>query len=161
MIIAVFDVDTGQCLQIRDTAYGNLSDYPLAKELTEAVDPSSIWYNKTSNTVVTRTEVSLDLPDIVSVGDTVQAAIPADCYAEVNNVKQTNNIVIDTSKPDSFWVQLIGPSKFEKKVNVFSYFQKRKKQYPSIVDQLDELYHNGIDGWKAKIKEVKDKYPKS
>ena len=48
MIIAVFDVDTGQCLQIRDAAYGNLSDYPLAKELTKAVDPSSIWYNKLS-----------------------------------------------------------------------------------------------------------------
>jgi len=33
MIIAVFDVDTGQCLQIRDTAYGNLSDYGIIKLL--------------------------------------------------------------------------------------------------------------------------------
>ena len=37
---------------------------------------------------------------------------------------------------------------------------KRKLEYPSIVDQLDEIYHNGIDSWKEKIKEVKDKYPK-
>ena len=36
----------------------------------------------------------------------------------------------------------------------------RKLEYPSIVDQLDEIYHNGIDSWKEKIKEVKDKYPK-
>ena len=40
------------------------------------------------------------------------------------------------------------------------YQLKRKDEYPSFEDQLDELYHNGIDGWKAKIKVVKDKYPK-
>ena len=42
-----------------------------------------------------------------------------------------------------------------------SYKSKRKAEYPSIIDQLDDLYHNGIDGWKATIKTIKDKYPKS
>ena len=41
-----------------------------------------------------------------------------------------------------------------------SYQRNRKQEYPSIADQLDDLYHNGIDGWKAKIKTIKDKYPK-
>jgi hypothetical protein len=36
----------------------------------------------------------------------------------------------------------------------------RAKEYPSIVDQLDNIYHNGIDAWKATIKTTKDKYPK-
>ena len=36
----------------------------------------------------------------------------------------------------------------------------RANEYPSIVDQLDDIYHNGIDGWKATIKTTKDKYPK-
>jgi hypothetical protein len=36
----------------------------------------------------------------------------------------------------------------------------RAKEYPSIPDQLDTLYHNGLDAWKAQIKTVKDKYPK-
>jgi len=40
------------------------------------------------------------------------------------------------------------------------YQRKREKEYPSIVDQLDDIYHNGIDGWKATIKVTKDKYPK-
>ena len=40
------------------------------------------------------------------------------------------------------------------------YQYKRAAEYPSVVDQLDDLYHNGIDGWKATIKAVKDKYPK-
>ena len=40
------------------------------------------------------------------------------------------------------------------------YKYKRQAEYPSIVDQLDDIYHNGIDGWKATIKVTKDKYPK-
>tara|TARA_R100000697_G_scaffold9228_3_gene14882 strand:- start:3826 stop:4101 length:276 start_codon:yes stop_codon:yes gene_type:complete len=40
------------------------------------------------------------------------------------------------------------------------YQYKRAAEYPSVVDQLDDLYHNGIDGWKASIKSIKDKYPK-
>ena len=36
----------------------------------------------------------------------------------------------------------------------------RANEYPSIVDQLDDIYHNGIDSWKATIKTTKDKYPK-
>ena len=40
------------------------------------------------------------------------------------------------------------------------YQRKRQKEYPSIIDQLDDIYHNGIDGWKTTIKAVKDKYPK-
>ena len=41
-----------------------------------------------------------------------------------------------------------------------SYKSKRKTEYPSVVDQLDLIYHSGVDAWKAKIKETKDKYPK-
>jgi hypothetical protein len=38
--------------------------------------------------------------------------------------------------------------------------ENRAAEYPSIADQLDEIYHNGIDAWKAVIKTTKDKYPK-
>ena len=41
-----------------------------------------------------------------------------------------------------------------------SYKSKRRAEYPSIVDQLDDIYNNGIDAWKATIKVTKDKYPK-
>ena len=40
------------------------------------------------------------------------------------------------------------------------YKYKREKEYPSIADQLDDIYNNGIDAWKATIKITKDKYPK-
>ena len=40
------------------------------------------------------------------------------------------------------------------------YQRKREKEYPSMADQLDDIYHNGIAGWKTTIKATKDKYPK-
>ena len=46
------------------------------------------------------------------------------------------------------------------KINETAYQTNRENEYPSIVDQLDDIYHNGIDGWKATIKTTKDKYPK-
>ena len=41
------------------------------------------------------------------------------------------------------------------------YKRDRAEAFPSIADQLDDLYHNGIDGWKKTIKAVKDKHPKT
>jgi len=41
-----------------------------------------------------------------------------------------------------------------------SYKSQRRAEYPSIVDQLDDIYNNGIDACKATIKVTKDKYPK-
>jgi len=40
------------------------------------------------------------------------------------------------------------------------YQRNRAAEYPSMADQLDDIYHNGIDAWKATIKTTKDKYPK-
>ena len=41
-----------------------------------------------------------------------------------------------------------------------SYKSKRRAEYPDFASQMDDIYHNGIDGWKATIKTIKDKYPK-
>ena len=46
-------------------------------------------------------------------------------------------------------------------LNSLTYKQKRVLEYPPIGDQLDTLYHSGLDAWKAQIKTVKDKYPKA
>ena len=39
------------------------------------------------------------------------------------------------------------------------YQRDRAVAYDPIPEQLDQIYHD-MDGWKAKIKAVKDKYPK-
>jgi hypothetical protein len=41
-----------------------------------------------------------------------------------------------------------------------AYQRDRAREYPRVKDQLDDIYHNGIDAWKATIKVTKDKYPK-
>ena len=41
-----------------------------------------------------------------------------------------------------------------------AYQRSRATEYPSMADQLDDIYHNGVDAWKLTIKAVKDKYPK-
>jgi hypothetical protein len=36
----------------------------------------------------------------------------------------------------------------------------RRKEYGTIVSQLDEIYHSGLDSWKARLASIKAKYPK-
>ena len=45
--------------------------------------------------------------------------------------------------------------------DALEYQRQRESEYPEIGDQLDKIYHDGIDAWKADmIKPIKDKYPK-
>lgn len=73
---------------------------------------------------------------------------------------------IDGNDIDTCKIQwLNGTSEISKtdikaKMTSMAYIGKRETEYPSIENQLDDLYHNGIDGWKKTIKAVKDKYPK-
>jgi hypothetical protein len=78
-----------------------------------------------------------------------------------NAVVNVSGIDIDTCTIE--WLD--GTSEISKadiktKLAEIAYIKKREKEYPSIVDQLDDIYHNGIDAWKATIKITKDKYPK-
>lgn len=41
------------------------------------------------------------------------------------------------------------------------YQRQRAAEYPAIVDQLDTIFHDGLDAWKEQIQAVKDKYPKA
>jgi hypothetical protein len=41
-----------------------------------------------------------------------------------------------------------------------AYKAQRAAAYPSIPDQLDLLYHGGMDAWKAAITAVKEEFPK-
>ena len=65
--------------------------------------------------------------------------------------KDGKSITVEQSKIDAARIEL---SKLD-------YQWKRAEEYPSVVDQLDLIFHSGIDAWKAKIKETKDKFPKS
>ena len=61
-----------------------------------------------------------------------------------------NKVTLEQSKIDAARTELAKED----------YKLKRRIEFPSVVDQLDDIYHNGIDAWKATIKKTKDKYPK-
>lgn len=75
-------------------------------------------------------------PNVVSVDDTEGATD-----------KDGNNVEMDMALVDAW-------------VDPDTYKYQRKEEYPSWNEQLDNIYHNGIDAWKADIKAIKDKYPK-
>jgi hypothetical protein len=64
------------------------------------------------------------------------------CYDKDNNVVEVNESVVQAY------------------IAVNDYVEQRRAAYPSVVDQLDTLYHGGYDAWKATIKQVKDDIPK-
>lgn len=46
-------------------------------------------------------------------------------------------------------------------IDKVAYIDRRASEYPSIAEQLDYIYHNGVEAWKADmILPVKNKYPK-
>tara|TARA_R100001082_G_scaffold105634_1_gene77883 strand:- start:41 stop:340 length:300 start_codon:yes stop_codon:yes gene_type:complete len=95
-----------------------------------------------------------------SVGDAIRA-LKSDARVSINN-NDVNQITWLDSNPTNISTKQIETKLAEliTTYNSLKYQRERASEYPSIVDQLDELYHNGITGWKAKIKTVKDKYPK-
>ena len=62
--------------------------------------------------------------------------------------------------PPSFEEVKIEYDKLIQEYESYDYWRKRRAEYPKIEDQLDILYHEGYEGWRNKIKEIKDKYPK-
>ena len=63
-----------------------------------------------------------------------------------------------TKPTDQEIEEKIAEIKYQEEINVYQ--EKRKLEYPDWGDQLDQIYHSGIDVWKSNIKKIKDKYPK-
>lgn len=40
------------------------------------------------------------------------------------------------------------------------YAEQRRRAYPPIADQLDMIYHEGVEAWRDMINDIKTKYPK-
>ena len=80
----------------------------------------------------------------------------------MNNFKSVDGQQIKlTAKEEQDLVDKASQHVIDQKAYVaLEYSRNRATEYPALADQLDEIYHNGIDSWKAVIKVTKDKYPK-
>jgi len=90
-----------------------------------------------------------DIEDILNVESTPNIAIPKD---DANT--SYKKFLRDVKKEGIDIVE--GPD-----VVTPDYKTQRVAEYPSIEDQLDKIYHSTLTAWKADIKAVKDKYPKT
>ena len=96
---------------------------------------------------------------MTNIIDSILAINPkAEVSINANDIKQItwHNDTNPISETDILAKQKELQAEYDAK----EYQRKRESEYPSIADQLDDLYHNGIDGWKETIKAIKDKYPK-
>ena len=80
-------------------------------------------------------------------------SLSTDANNEITSIVFRNENVVEPSHDDI-------KAKAQEMAQAKYYVDDRVKEYPSVSKQLDDIYHNGIDGWKATIKAVKDKYPK-
>ena len=82
-------------------------------------------------------------------------------HPEVSTDKD-NNLIWHDGNPTNITDQQITDKQAELQADYDAkqYQRDRAKEYPSWQDQLDDIYHNGIEGWKTTIKVTKDKYSK-
>ena len=89
---------------------------------------------------------------IVSISPNAQYTCDGDCYEGLTwrneEYKPTEEEI----------VQKIAELDYQEEVE--AYKQQRAREYPSYADQFDQIFHEGIDAWKASIQVIKDEYPK-
>ena len=89
--------------------------------------------------------------------ETIKASFTAPTHRVVDGVQ----VDLTTEEADAIlneWTDNEHARQVEDDAN--GYKTNRANEYPSIPDQLDDIFHNGLDAWKATIQTTKDKYPK-
>ena len=86
----------------------------------------------------------------------IKNIVPNICYFhdDVPYDKNENLITYDEAKVNAEITRL------QKEWDANQYQRDRASAYPSWQDQMDLLYHGGVDALKAELKKTKDKYPK-
>lgn len=76
--------------------------------------------------------------------------------------KLVNGVTVEWSAEDYVQLELDLAAEAERvaAAELVRYKELRAAEYPSLTDQLDTIYHKGIDAWKAEIATIKAKYPK-
>lgn len=92
--------------------------------------------------------------------DILSAILAIDANAECVVKNEDINNIDWTSTPIAVVDIQAKMTELSTAYNNLDYARKRAAEYPSIEEQLDKIYNDGIDAWKVVIKATKDKYPK-
>ncbi len=96
----------------------------------------------------------IDMVDaILSLRPNAMFSLMGDDYENIEWFQIDNPPTLDEVKAEQ--------ARLQAEYDALEYQRLRAQEYPTIADQLDMLYHKGLDGWKSEIDKVKQKYPKN
>ena len=79
----------------------------------------------------------------------------------VSGADENERAIFYETKPITYAEVVAEQQRLQANYDAKQYQRNRASEYPSIGDQLDYIYHNGIDAWKTDIIDpIKNKYPK-
>lgn len=90
---------------------------------------------------------------LISLRPGSQWSLVGEEYTGINWMDKVNDIPSKEEIDDEIL-------RLQTEYDALEYQRLRAAEYPPIVDQLDDIFHNGVEGWKQSIQAVKDKYPK-
>tara|TARA_B110000114_G_C14829978_1_gene292248 strand:- start:165 stop:521 length:357 start_codon:yes stop_codon:yes gene_type:complete len=76
-----------------------------------------------------------------------------------NTFKMVNGQIVELTEKENDYL-LDEKAESQKHLEEKAYISGRLRAYPSMADQLDTIYHNGIDAWREDIRAIKDQFPK-
>lgn len=127
-------------------------------EVPSGTAPSAIWRDPDTLEILPREPCPFEFADSYSVGESIDFTVPSGAVALVNGEKVSGSRTFDA--PQKIALQVVGRYHLIKVIEIMSYVEKRARAYPSIEDQLDKLYHEGLDAWRTEIAAVKAQFPK-
>jgi hypothetical protein len=97
----------------------------------------------------------------IRISDALQVLRPGAEWSIGNNsYSQLDWLDTEQTKPtEEEIVRKVAELEYQEEVN--EYQRQRAAEYPSYAAQFDQIYHEGVDAWKATVQAVKDKYPKA
>jgi len=104
---------------------------------------------------------ALSVPEMMDLGgEALAVTLPAHTVAVVNGKRQRGTLSIKPKALGQVFVDIRGAEHGNFVVRVGDYADRRRAAYPPAADQLDTIFHDGIDAWRAQIQAVKDAHPK-
>lgn len=154
MKLLAFFNQYGDCINIISGAH----DLDGGVEVPPGTLPESIWLNSDTGEVQSREPCPVEFKSAYSVGEEIDFTTPNGSVALVHGEKVTGVRAFDA--PQRLALEVVGKFYLSQRIEIRSYAEERRAAYPSIADQLDKIYHEGVDAWRADIQAVKEQFPK-
>ena len=110
---------------------------------------------------ISKSILSLGQYEFVIQGDIKSEQDWNDNVKFVSGSDENGTAIFYETKPITYAEVLAEQQRLQTEYDNNQYQRDRVKEYPPLEEQLDYIYHNGVDAWKSDIiLPIKNKYPK-